>query len=222
MFNEAVTDFTNTDVDTSAATCAGPLSVQVIEIAPMNKTTYKIAISGMSGPGTVIAAISAGAAIDTAGNGNAASTTTDDTVAYDSTLDDIVYNLSASHTIIAEKDAGSTAIDFTITRSGATSVVSTVDFAIAGTATFGTDYNNIGGTGAASGLNGTIEFAIGELVKTITMDLLGDIDYEPRETIEITLSGASDPGCATDCIFNVIDLRMEFFGIIHLDFLSGN
>ena len=43
-------------------------------------TTYNVAVSGMTGSGTVIASIAAGKAHDSAGNANTASTSTDNTV----------------------------------------------------------------------------------------------------------------------------------------------
>jgi hypothetical protein len=45
-------------------------------------TTYKVAVSGMTGGGTVIASIAAGQATDAAGNPNTPSTSRDDTVNY--------------------------------------------------------------------------------------------------------------------------------------------
>ena len=45
-------------------------------------TTYNVAVSGMTGSGTVIATVAAGVAHDAVGNPNYASTTTDNTVSY--------------------------------------------------------------------------------------------------------------------------------------------
>src|SRR5439155_683680 len=46
-------------------------------------TTYDVAVSGMTGDGTVTATVSAGVAHDAAGNANTASTSTDNTVTFD-------------------------------------------------------------------------------------------------------------------------------------------
>lgn len=82
VFSEAVSDFDDAaDVNLSASTAPGTLSA-VISGGP---TTYNVAVSGMSGPGNVIASIPAGAAQDAAGNGNIASTSTDNTVTFDNT-----------------------------------------------------------------------------------------------------------------------------------------
>ena len=49
---------------------------------PFNGTTFIIAVSGMSGDGTVIASLPAGVVQDLAGNPNAASTSTDNMVTF--------------------------------------------------------------------------------------------------------------------------------------------
>jgi len=66
-------------VNLSASTAPGALSALITG----GPTTYNVAVSGMSGPGNVIASIPAGAAQDAAGNGNTASTSTDNTVTFD-------------------------------------------------------------------------------------------------------------------------------------------
>jgi hypothetical protein len=50
--------------------------------SPVAPTTYNVAVSGMTGSGTVIASIAANVAEDGAGNDNDASTSTDNTVTY--------------------------------------------------------------------------------------------------------------------------------------------
>jgi hypothetical protein len=80
VFTEPVSGFQTGDVTlggTAGATTAG-----VSEIAPMDGTTYNVAVSGMTTSGTVIASIPAGVATDAAGNANTASTSTDNTVTF--------------------------------------------------------------------------------------------------------------------------------------------
>ncbi len=196
VFSEPVSGFADEDADTSGSTAAGPLSVLITEADPADGTAYEVAISGMSGAGDVIVTIPAHAAQDAAGNTSTAGTGDDSTVAYDPALNDIAYELSASHATVAEGDEGSTGLTFTITRSGATSGESATDFEIGGTATFAEDFDNIGGTGGASGLTGSISFAADELSKTVTLDVLGDAADESDETIEITLSETGGSGTA--------------------------
>jgi len=83
VFSKLVTGFATGDVTLTGA--AGATTGTVTEIAPNDGTTYNVAVSGMTGSGTVIAAIAAEKANDAAGNPNVASTSTDHTVIYDVT-----------------------------------------------------------------------------------------------------------------------------------------
>jgi hypothetical protein len=80
--SEAVSGFTADDVDLSASTAPGTLAAAVTG----GPITYNVAVSGMTGDGTVIASIPAGAAQDPAANGSAASASTDNTVTFDFTI----------------------------------------------------------------------------------------------------------------------------------------
>jgi Domain of unknown function (DUF4347)/FG-GAP-like repeat/RTX calcium-binding nonapeptide repeat (4 copies)/Calx-beta domain len=95
---------------------------------------------------------------------------------------------------ISEGNSGTTPLTFIVTRSGATGGASSVNYAIAGTATNANDYNNIGGTSGATGITGTINFAAYETSKTITLGVLGDEVVESNETIAVTLSNPVAPG----------------------------
>ncbi|WP_293348402.1 MULTISPECIES: DUF4347 domain-containing protein [unclassified Microcoleus] len=106
------------------------------------------------------------------------------------------YTIAANNPSVIEGNSGKTPAAFTITRSGSTELGSTVDYTIAGTATNGTDYNNIGGTSGATATTGKISFAAGETSKTISLDVLGDAEIEPDETVTITLSNSVSPGGA--------------------------
>ncbi|MEG4045186.1 FG-GAP-like repeat-containing protein, partial [Microcoleus sp. Pol17C2] len=108
--------------------------------------------------------------------------------------DAIDYTIAAATASIAEGNSGKTAVTFTVTRSGGIDAASSVNYAIAGTATNSSDYNNIGGTSGATGVTGTVNFAAGETSKTITFDVLGDAIIEPEETITVTLSNPVAPG----------------------------
>jgi hypothetical protein len=80
VFSDTVTDFTSTDV-TVAGTAPGTTTVVVTG----SGTTYNIAVSGMTGSGSVSASIAANLVHDAAGAGNTASTSTDNTITYDAT-----------------------------------------------------------------------------------------------------------------------------------------
>ncbi|MCT4609718.1 MAG: choice-of-anchor L domain-containing protein, partial [Pelagimonas sp.] len=92
---------------------------------------------------------------------------------------------------IAEGDTGTSVLPFTVTLSGAGTGVRTVDYAVsAGTATEGDDYT------AASG---TLTFAEGETSMVVEVEVLGDTDVEPDETLTLTLSnpGGDEEGTIT-------------------------
>jgi Tol biopolymer transport system component len=108
--------------------------------------------------------------------------------------DPIAYAISAGAATVNEGNSGTTRVRFTVTRSGGINAASSINYAIGGTATNGSDYNNIGGTSGATGTTGTINFAQGQTAKTITMNVLGDSLVEPNETISVTLSNPVAPG----------------------------
>lgn len=77
-FSEDVTGFTAAGVDLSASTTSGTLSATITG----GPAIYNVAVSGMTGGGTVIATIPVNAAQDTLGNGSIASTSTDNNVTF--------------------------------------------------------------------------------------------------------------------------------------------
>ncbi|PSB40145.1 peptidase C11 clostripain, partial [filamentous cyanobacterium Phorm 6] len=112
----------------------------------------------------------------------------------------VAYDVAAGTASIDEGNSGKKPLTFTVTRSNVTNGASSVKYAIAGTATNGSDYNNIGGTSGARTTAGTINFATGETSKTITLDVLGDTTVEPDETIAVTLSNPTGIAAATPVI----------------------
>ncbi len=108
--------------------------------------------------------------------------------------DPIAYAISAGSATVTEGNSGTTPVTFTVTRSGGTDAASSINYAIGGTATNGSDYNNIGGTSGTTSLTGIINFAQGQTAKTITMNVLGETLVEPNETISVTLSNPVAPG----------------------------
>jgi len=78
VFSEPVIGFATGDV-----TLSGTAGATTATVTPVTATTYNVAVSGMTGSGTVIATVAAAVADDAAGNDNTASTSTDNTVTYD-------------------------------------------------------------------------------------------------------------------------------------------
>ncbi|MCU0543977.1 MAG: hypothetical protein MUE44_17670 [Oscillatoriaceae cyanobacterium Prado104] len=111
-------------------------------------------------------------------------------------IDPIEYSITPNKVAITEGNSGTTPVTFTIARSGAISRASSVDYTIGGTATNSSNYHNIEGISGATGATntaGTIDFAPGELSKTITVSVLGDSFFEPDETIAVALSNPVAP-----------------------------
>ncbi len=77
VFGEAVSDFTTGDVTLSGTAGA---TIAIVTPVGTDGTTYDVAVSGMTGSGTVIANIADDVAHDSVGNPNAASTSTDNSV----------------------------------------------------------------------------------------------------------------------------------------------
>ena len=77
-FSEPVTGFTASDISFVGSTAGGALTAVVSGTGPI----YNVAVSGMTGTGTVVVNVLAGAATDAAGNASLASTSTDNAVTY--------------------------------------------------------------------------------------------------------------------------------------------
>ncbi|WP_293337889.1 hypothetical protein [Microcoleus sp. CAWBG58] len=108
-------------------------------------------------------------------------------------FDPIDYSITSNAVAMAEGNAGNTPVTFTITRKGTTSWASSVDYAIGGSAIDNSNYNNLGANYPATELAGTIDFAAGEISKTLTLYVVGDTRFEPNETIAVALSNPVAP-----------------------------
>src|SRR5205814_435449 len=86
VFSESVSDFATGDVTLGGT--AGATTATVTG----SGTTYTVAVSGMTGNGTVIASVEAAVVQDAAGNASTAPTSTDNTVTYDATAPTVTIN----------------------------------------------------------------------------------------------------------------------------------
>ncbi|MFN6441614.1 MAG: Calx-beta domain-containing protein [Nostoc sp. DedSLP01] len=102
--------------------------------------------------------------------------------------DSILYAVSSAISNVTEGNSGTQTVSFTVTRSGGIGVASTINYAFSGAGSFGSDYNNIQVTNGGTTSSGTLNFAVGEKTKTITVDVLGDNIFEINEDIILTLS----------------------------------
>ncbi|MBD2692079.1 SBBP repeat-containing protein [Anabaena catenula] len=89
--------------------------------------------------------------------------------------------INATDANAAETNTGITANPgkFTITRTGSTTSALTVNYTVAGTATKGTDYNN---------LTGSVVFAAGASTAAININPINDSFVETNETVILTLA----------------------------------
>ena len=94
-------------------------------------------------------------------------------------------SVAAATTSAAEGDSGTTSFTFTASRSGPTSGTTDVDWAVTG------------GTADAADLGGSLpsgptSFAAGAATSTFTVDVAGDTDLEPDETIVVMISSPTN------------------------------
>jgi hypothetical protein len=90
---------------------------------------------------------------------------------------------------VTEDGAGN--LVFTFTRVGVTGGALTVDFAVGGTAVFGTDYA-VSGAASFSSSAGTVNFAPGSASATVTVDPVADSTAEFNETVQLTVTSGSN------------------------------
>ncbi|MEH1771542.1 beta strand repeat-containing protein [Nostoc sp.] len=115
------------------------------------------------------------------------------------------YAISTATPTLNEGNTASKTVTFTVTRSGNTAIASTVNYALDGTATFGTDYNTIKVAGATGAVSGALIFAAGETTKIITLNVLGDKTTELDETINLTLSHPNQTVAIAPATVTILD-----------------
>ncbi|MDP9299775.1 MAG: hypothetical protein M3P43_02595 [Actinomycetota bacterium] len=116
-------------------------------------------------------------------NANGA-TIADDSGAGTITNDDAAPTFAIDDVSVAEGNAGLTSFTFTVSKSGATQLGSTVHYATGGgTATAGADY---------TANSGTLVFGAGATSKPVTVLVNGDSAFESPETFNVVLSSPTD------------------------------
>ena len=106
------------------------------------------------------------------------------------TNDDAVGNISIGDVSIAEGNAGTSIATFTVTRTGGNAAFDLTYATADGTATAGSDY--------VAQPTGTVNFAAGDLTKTVSVTINGDTTVEPDETFFVNLLGATNGGTIVD------------------------
>ncbi len=100
--------------------------------------------------------------------------------------------------------------EFWFTRLGNLSGSLTVDYAVTGTATFGTDFTSIGTS---------VTFAAGESLAIVTVEASNESAFDPNETVIVTIQAGS--GYQRDIVFaqtlNIIDAATPFVRVEKID-----
>ena len=108
--------------------------------------------------------------------------------------DDTVVTLAIAPSTVTED--GAATLVYTFTRTGPTTSALTVNFDVAGTAAFGSDYGQTGAaTFAASA--GTVTIPAGSATATVTLDPAVDTTVEADETTLLTLAAGAGYGIGT-------------------------
>lgn len=110
---------------------------------------------------------------------------------------------------------GAASATITIQRSGSLSAPATVQFATSnGTATAGSDYQ---------ATSGTVSFAIGQAVQTITIPLIGDGIAENSETFTVTLSNPSGAtlGSHSTATVTILDNDLALGNLVRQTVVTG-
>lgn len=140
------------------------------------------------------------------------------------TNDDFPPTVSIGDVSVAEGDAGTTTLTFTVTRTDENSAF-TVDFntVVGGTATADEDYQVVSG--------GTVTFTDGgALTQTVTVTINGDLTIEGDETVNVEISNINNTvgattiadGTATGTILNDDTLKIyEIQGAGHVSAYDG-
>ncbi len=154
VFNEPVVDFATGDV-TLGGTASATTGI-VSEIAPNDGTTYNVAVSGMTGSGTVTASLASGVAHDASANLNEASTSSDNSVSY--ILDNTAPTVSIDQASGQVDPTSVSPINFTVIFSEPVTDFATGDVSLGGSA--GATTGTVTGSGttynvAVSGMTGS-------------------------------------------------------------------
>ena len=210
VFSESVTGFDGTDI-----TFAGTAGATTATVTG-GPSTYTVAISGMTGSGTVQPSIAAGRAADLAGNANTASTSTDNTVTYDITAPTVTINQASGQAdptsaspvnftvVFSESVTGFDGTDITFTgTAGATTATvtgsgTTYNVAISGMTLTGTVQPTIAAGRAADAAGNT------NLAATNTDNTVSYVDTTPPTVTINQAAGQADPTSTSPISYTVV------------------
>ncbi|MHB9036143.1 MAG: Ig-like domain-containing protein, partial [Armatimonadota bacterium] len=213
VFSESVTGFGDSAGDVYIAKTSGLTGTPVAAVTGSG-TTYNIAVSGVTGQGTLTVTIPADVAVDAAAQKNAASTSTDNLVTYDI----ISPTVTVAKASAQASPTNDTAIDYTVTFDEPVVGFAADKVTIGGTADVTSATAIISGSGpvynvAVSGMTGTGTVTLTVEAGKVT-DAAGNsnmvsntisVDYDavaPVATIDLAV-GQDDPTQSTPIKFLV-------------------
>ena len=142
-FSETVTGFAAGDISFAGSTVGGTLTATVTGTGP----TYNVAVSGMTGSGSVVVSVPAGAATDAAGNASLASTSTDNSVTF-GTVDTTAPTVQSINRV-GTTPTNAASVSWTVLFSESVTGVDASDFALATTgAVTGATITGVSGSGS--------------------------------------------------------------------------
>lgn len=215
IFNKPINSatFTGVDVDLTGSTAPGTLTAVITG----SGSTYNVAVSGMTGSGTVVATIPVGSVQDIAANSNLASTSVDNIVTFDATAPSVTVNQSS----LQADPTNGMPINFTVVFSEAVTGFTSADVLTTGSTAPGTLTANVTGGGttynvAISGMtdSGTVVVTVpaGAAIdvsnngNTASTSTDNSVDYDvtrPSVTINQTV-GQADPASVSPINFTVV------------------
>ena len=141
-FSETVTGFAAGDISFAGSTVGGTLTATVTGTGP----TYNVAVSGMTGTGSVVVSVPAGAATDAAGNASLASTSTDNSVTF-GTVDTTAPTVQSINRV-GTTPTNAASVSWTVLFSESVTGVDASDFALVTTgAVTGATITSVSGSG---------------------------------------------------------------------------
>jgi hypothetical protein len=191
VFNETVTGFATGDVTLSGT--AGATTATVTG----SGTTYNVAVSGMTGTGTVIATVPAAVAIDGSGNPNLASTSTDNSVTFNATPPSVTINQA-----VGQADpTGTSPINFTVVFNEPVTGFVTGDVVLSGTA--GATTATVTGSGTTYNVAVSGMTVSGTVIANVPAAVAIDIDGNDNTASTSTDNTVTFNSCVLTCPANI-------------------
>jgi serralysin len=129
-------------------------------------------------------------------------------------------SISADSASKSEGNGGTTSFTFTVSLSAAAAAAATLSWTVAGSGANAADAGDFSGA-----LTGTVSFAVGDISKTITVQVAGDTLFEANEGFNVTLSSLSSGLVAgtlsAAATISNDDVQTIFIGSSNDDTLTG-